>query len=539
MKIALAQLNLLVGDVGGNTARILQAIDQSREAGAAMVAFPELALCGYPPEDLLFHAGLRDNLTAGLERVREASGGIAVVLGYPHREDGCWYNAAALFHDRRLLLVHRKNVLPNYRVFDERRYFAPGAQADCADVGGTRVGLAVCEDVWQEDVSRRLAANGAQLIVVLNGSPYELGKQAQREGLLAERARETGLPLAYVNMVGGQDELVFDGGSCVIDASGQVCLRAESFEEGLYFCELEAGGGAPVRPVAASVAALNPEDAEVYSALKTGVRDYVRKSGFSRVVLGLSGGIDSALTLALAVDALGPDRVLAVMMPYRYTSPMSVEDAERQAKTLGSHYEVLPINGMVAAVKETLSGLFAGLPQDVTEENIQSRCRGMLLMAISNKQGRLVLATGNKSEYAVGYATLYGDMAGGFAPLKDCTKTRVYRLARYRNTLSPAIPQRVLERSPTAELRPGQLDSDSLPPYEVLDEVLDALMMEDLSVDRIAERGFDPAVVRQVLDRVRSSEYKRRQAPPGVRVTQRAFGRDWRYPIVSGYRPSR
>ncbi len=539
MRIALAQLNLLVGDVPGNAARILEAIGEAQAGHAGLIAFPELALCGYPPEDLLFHAGLREDLAAGLERVREASGGIAVALGYPHWEEGRWYNAAALFHGRRLLLLHRKNVLPNYRVFDERRYFAPGAEARCAQLGDIRLGLAVCEDVWEAEVAERCAADGAQLIVAINGSPYELAKQAQREQVLAARALETGLPLAYVNLVGGQDELVFDGGSCVVDASGQVCLRAGAHEEGLYFCDLETSGGGPARPLAGSVAPLMSEEAEVYAALVTGVRDYVRKSGFSRVVLGLSGGIDSALTLALAVDALGADRVLAVMMPYRYTSPMSLEDARQQANTLGAQYEVLPIAGMVEAMREALSGLFAGLPEDVTEENIQSRCRGMLLMAISNKQGRLVLATGNKSEYAVGYATLYGDMAGGFAPLKDCTKTRVYRLARYRNALSPAIPERVIERSPTAELRPGQLDSDSLPPYEVLDEVLDALMMEDLSVGRIAQRGFDPGIARQVLDRVRLSEYKRRQAPPGVRVTQRAFGRDWRYPIVSGYRSSR
>ena len=539
MKIALAQFNLLVGDVPGNVQRIVRAAGEARAAGAELVAFSELALCGYPPEDLLFHAGLRDDLISGVEQVCAASHGIAVVLGYPHWEDGAWWNAAALFAGGRRLHLHRKNVLPNYRVFDERRYFAPGAEADCVDLGDLRLGLAVCEDVWEPGVARRLADGGAQLIVVVNGSPYELGKQPLREKLLAERAGETGLPFVYVNQVGGQDELVFDGASCVVDGDGRTCLRAEAFAEGLWYCRLDAAGPGPARPRAGDLAALMPQDQEVYRALVMGIRDYVRKSGFENVVLGLSGGIDSALTLALAVDALGAERVLAVMMPYRYTQPVSLEEAENQARSLGAEYQVLPITGLVEAMQDTLSELFAGLPEDVTEENIQSRCRGMLLMAISNKQGRLVLATGNKSEYAVGYATLYGDMAGGFAPLKDCTKTRVYRLARYRNTLSPAIPQRVIDRPPTAELRPGQLDSDSLPPYEVLDEVLDALMLEDLSVRHIAGRGFDPAVVRQVLDRVRLSEYKRRQAPPGVRVTQRAFGRDWRYPIVSGYRPSR
>ena len=538
MKIALAQLNLLVGDVPGNVARMLRAIDRARAADARLVAFSELALCGYPPEDLLFQAGLRTQLAAGLDQVREAAQGVAVVLGYPHWEEGRCYNAVALLAGGRRLLLHRKNVLPNYRVFDERRYFAPGTDACCVNLGKLRLGLAVCEDVWEAEVPRQLAADGAQLIVVANGSPYELGKQARREALLAERAGETGLPFVYVNQVGGQDELVFDGGSCVIDSSGETRVRAEAFAEGLYYCEVATPEGAPARPLQGRMAPLMDEDAEVYQALVCGVRDYVRKSGFESVVLGLSGGIDSALTLALAVDALGADRVLAVMMPYLYTLPMSVEDAGLQAKTVGAQYEVLPITGMVEAMQEALGDLFAGLPEDVTEENIQSRCRGMLLMAISNKQGRMVLATGNKSEYAVGYATLYGDMAGGFAPLKDCTKTRVYRLARYRNTLSPVIPERVIERSPTAELRPGQLDSDSLPPYEMLDEVLDALMFEDLSVEHIAGRGFEPGVVRQVLDRVRLSEYKRRQAPPGVRVTQRAFGRDWRYPMVSGYRPS-
>ncbi len=539
MKIALAQLNLLVGDVPGNVACILRAIDQARADGAELVAFSELALCGYPPEDLLFHAGLRRDLNAGFTQVRQASKGIAVVLGYPHWEEDRWYNAVALLAEGRLLHLHRKIVLPNYRVFDERRYFAPGTAAGCVDFGKLRLGLAVCEDVWEAEVPGQLAADGAQLIVVSNGSPYELGKQARREALLAERVEETGVPMVYVNQVGGQDELVFDGGSCVIDGSGDTCVRGEVFTEGLYHCEIETPEGKPARPRHGSVAPLLAEDAEVYRALVCGIRDYVQKSGFESVVLGLSGGIDSAVTLALAADALGAERVLAVMMPYCYTLPMSVEDAERQATTLGAQYQVLPITGMVETMRETLAELFAGLPEDVTEENIQSRCRGMLLMAISNKQGRMVLATGNKSEYAVGYATLYGDMAGGFAPLKDCTKTRVYSLARYRNTLSRVIPQRVIERLPTAELRPGQLDSDSLPPYEVLDEVLDALMFEDLSVEHIAGRGFEPGVVRQVLDRVRLSEYKRRQAPPGVRVTQRAFGRDWRYPIVSGYRPSR
>ncbi len=375
---------------------------------------------------------------------------------------------------------------------------------------------------------------GAEVIVVPNGSPFNVGKQAVRERVLAERARATGLPLAYANLVGGQDELVFDGGSCIVDARGSVVMRTPPFEPGLFHCTLGLRDGGVV--TGGAVLPLPGEDESVYRALVTGVRDYVRKNGFRGAVLGLSGGVDSALTLAIAVDALGADAVHAVMMPYHYTSAMSIEDSRAQAEAMGVRYDIIPIADMVAAAQGALAGQFAGLPADATEENIQSRCRGLLLMAISNKTGRIVLATGNKSEMAVGYATLYGDMVGGFAPIKDCTKTRVYRLSRHRNSLGAVIPERVIARAPSAELRADQKDTDSLPPYELLDPILDALMLENRSVEDIAAAGFDRVVVARVLEMVRRAEYKRRQAAPGVRISSRAFGRDWRYPITSGYR---
>ena len=534
-KLAFAQLNLLVGDVDGNAARIVAALNEARQQRVDLLVFPELALCGYPPEDLLFHAGLRRQVEVALDRVRQATGGIAALVGYPEYASGEIYNAAALLADGELRANYRKRCLPNYSVFDEQRYFTAGTGPVVATVAGVRVGFGICEDVWEPGPCRATADAGARIIVVPNGSPFELGKQSQREAVLAERARETGLPIAYGNCVGGQDELVFDGGSCLVNENGRIAMRSPTFREGIFSCELKVGDGAVV-PAREEIAPLMTDDESVYTALVTGVRDYVRKNGFPGSVLGLSGGVDSALTLAIAADALGAGAVQAVMMPYRFTAQMSQEDARTQAQIMGVDYQVIPIGEMVSATRNSLAGLFAGLPDDTTEENIQSRSRGLLLMAISNKTGRIVLATGNKSEMAVGYATLYGDMAGGFAPIKDCTKTWVYRLARYRNSIAPVMPERVITRPPSAELRPDQKDSDSLPPYEVLDPILDALMIEDRSVDDIAARGFDAQVVARVLEMVRRAEYKRRQAAPGVRITGRAFGRDWRYPITSGYR---
>ncbi|GMW06916.1 MAG: NAD+ synthase [Nevskiales bacterium] len=535
LEIAFAQLNLLVGDVRGNVARIVGEIGGARDRGADLVVFPELALCGYPPEDLLFHSGIRRQVAEGLEAVRAASDGIAVLVGYPEYGDGAIYNAAALFAGGSRQANYRKRALPNYSVFDEQRYFRAGDAPVVAEVRGVPVGIAICEDVWEDEPCRALHAAGARLIVVLNGSPFEEGKQLRREEMLRTRARAAGVPIAYANLVGGQDELVFDGGCCLVDPAAGTVMRAPSFREGLYTCRL-AADGARVSAVPGVLAPLAGEEESIYAALVTGVRDYVGKNGFRGGVIGLSGGVDSALTLTIAVDALGAAAVETVMMPYRYTAAISVEDAGSQAAAMGVRHQVVPIEGMVASARDALAPLFAGLPEDVTEENMQSRCRGLLLMSVSNKTGRMVLATGNKSEMAVGYATLYGDMVGGFAPIKDCTKSLVYRLARYRNSLSPVIPPRVLTREPSAELRPDQKDSDSLPPYDVLDPILDALMLENRSVDDIAAAGFDRAVVARVLEMVRRAEYKRRQAAPGVRITSRAFGRDWRYPITSGYR---
>jgi NAD+ synthase (glutamine-hydrolysing) len=536
IRIALAQLNLIVGDVPGNAERIAQAIREARDQHRAqLVVFQELALCGYPPEDLLFHAGLRQRVASALEDLQHHAKGIAALIGYPEYDGDRIFNAAALLADGAIQGNYRKWELPNYSVFDEARYFSPGQETLVADVNGVPVGITICEDVWEGKACAAAARDGARLIVTINGSPFEVAKQIQREKILGERARETGVPLVYQNLVGGQDELVFDGGSCVVDAKGVIRFRAPAFEEGIYTVDFKADKTGVLKPETGNIAPLPGEDESTYTAIVTGVRDYVQKNGFHGVVLGLSGGVDSALCLAIAVDALGADAVQAVMMPYRYTSEMSLEDAEQQAGVLGVDYQIIPIEGMVESTREALRELFGGLSDGTTEENIQSRCRGMLLMAISNKTQQIVLTTGNKSEMAVGYATLYGDMAGGFAPIKDCTKTFVYRLARYRNGISPVIPKRVIEREPTAELRPGQKDIDSLPPYDILDPILDALMIDDQSVDEIAGRGFDRGTVGQVLEMVRRNEYKRRQSPPCVRISGRAFGRDWRYPLTSGY----
>jgi NAD+ synthase (glutamine-hydrolysing) len=534
LKIALAQLNSLVGDVPGNARQIVAAIESARDAhGADLIVFQELALCGYPPEDLLFHFGLRHQVTVALASVAEAARGITALVGFPEYAADGLYNSAAVMADGAVQSVYRKWMLPNYSVFDEQRYFRSGAEPLVVDVCGVRVGVLVCEDVWAPDAAAASVAAGAELCAVLNGSPYEGNKQTRREQVLSELAAELGVPFVYQNMVGGQDELVFDGGSFAVNADGGLGMRAPSFAEGLYCVTVDPALNPQISD--ADVVALAPSEARVYSAIVLAVRDYVRKNGFDGVVLGLSGGIDSALVLAIAVDALGADAVQVVMMPYLYTSDMSIADARTQAETMGVQYQEITIEPIVTAVNTQLAPLFAGLSQDATEENIQARSRGILLMAISNKTRRIVLTTGNKSEMAVGYATLYGDMAGGFAPIKDCTKTLVYQLARYRNTLSAVIPERVITREPSAELRPDQKDSDSLPDYATLDAILDALMIEDCSVDDIAERGFDREIVGEILSMVRRNEYKRRQSPPGVRISSRAFGRDWRYPITSGY----
>jgi NAD+ synthase (glutamine-hydrolysing) len=537
LKIALAQVNLLVGDVRGNAARVVAtARSASTEQGAHLTLFPELSLSGYPPEDLLFHRGFRRQVEEGLAQLKSELGAAAVMVGFPEYTRAGIYNSAALIADGEIAAIHRKAELPNYKVFDEKRYFRAGTQPTVAAVRGFRVGLLVCEDIWEPESAQLARADGAQLLAVINASPFEIHKQREREEIARARTRDVGLPLAYVNLLGGQDELVFDGNSFVMDAAGEVVLRAPSFVEGVWSVEFTRDARGKAVPRAGVVVPELSDEASVYGALVLGVRDYVRKHGFPGVVMGLSGGVDSALTLAIAVDALGAEQVHAVMMPSRYTSQMSLEDARAQADALGVKYSVLSIESMFESTLATLKDEFAGRAPDAAEENIQSRCRMLLLMGLSNKTGRMLLTTGNKSEMAVGYATLYGDMAGGFAPIKDCSKMLVYRLARYRNAQGEVIPARVIERAPTAELRHGQKDSDSLPPYEVLDAILEAFIEEDLSVDEIEARGFDRATTRRVLDLVKRNEYKRRQAPPGVRVSRRAFGRDWRYPITNGYR---
>ncbi len=534
--LALAQLDLAVGDVRGNTTRICDYAARARdELRADLVVFPELSICGYPPEDLLFHSGLRRDVENAVEEIRTAISGIAVLIGFPEYADGNIYNACSVFLEGRRLAHYRKHILPNYSVFDEKRYFTEGREASVFKLNGIRFGLTICEDVWKPAPIQASRSAGAECVIAINGSPYKLASQAEREAVVRRRIQEVDRPVVYVNMVGGQDELVFDGGSFVMNADGEVDFRAPAFEEGLFRIVLH-GKAAGVQAERGEVAAGLSEEQSVYQALVTGTRDYVLKHRFPGVVLGLSGGIDSALVLAIACDALGADMVRAVMMPFRYTSNMSQEDAAKQAATLGVRYDVVPIAPMYDAALKQLQPVLGDREPDVTEENIQARCRGLLLMAISNKTGRMLLTTGNKSEMAVGYATLYGDMAGGFAPIKDCSKTLVFRLARYRNTLGPCIPERVIARPPSAELRPDQKDSDSLPDYAVLDPILEAFIQDDLSVEEIVGRGFDRAVVVRVLEMVKRNEYKRRQAPPGVRISGRAFGRDWRYPITSGYR---
>ncbi|MCZ6827483.1 MAG: NAD+ synthase [Gammaproteobacteria bacterium] len=534
--IALAQINMIVGDVPGNTRRVIDTAQRARDQlHAQLVVFPECTLSGYPPEDLLFHKGLRRQVASGLNTLAQELKGVQVLVGYPEYTERGIYNSLTLIGGGKQSVNYRKRHLPNYAVFDEERYFLAGDEAKTIDVGGIKLGLSVCEDIWHAGTLEAAHDIGAEALIITNGSPYEIGSQSRRRALLAERISDCAIPIIYLNLIGGQDELVFDGGSMALDATGKTVFQAPQFEEGVYPLELRAGpDGVEVVPAEICPDLAKAESA--YRAIVLGVHDYVINHGFPGVIIGLSGGIDSALTLAIAVDALGADRVQAVMMPSRFTADISIEDAAEQARTMAVQYDVLPIEDIFGSVLDTLAPLFAGLPADTTEENIQARSRGIILMAISNKTGKMLLTTGNKSETAVGYATLYGDMAGGFAPIKDCSKTLVYELARYRNGLGPVIPDRVLAREPSAELSDNQKDSDSLPPYDILDPILEALIEENLSVDEISERGFERAIVGKVLAMVQRNEYKRRQAPPGVRISSRAFGRDWRYPITSGYK---
>ncbi|NNG12171.1 MAG: NAD+ synthase, partial [Halobacteria archaeon] len=531
----MAQLDFLVGAIDANTDKVIAACRQAREElGADAIVFPELALTGYPPEDLLFRPHFIDSVVAAVDRLVDEIEGIVAIVGHPLAEAGALYNVASVIGQGKVMASYRKQYLPNYGVFDEKRYFAAGDAACVVPVNGIPVGVTLCEDIWQPGPARQAAEAGARLLVNLNASPFHAGKGFEREVLLEQRASEAGLPVVYVNLVGGQDELVFDGGSVVLNARGEVTQRVAACVEGLYPVDFQAGPDT-VEPLSGEcVPHLDAVEA-IYQVLVLGVRDYIEKNHFPGAVLGLSGGIDSALTLAIAVDAIGAERIEVVMMPSRYTAAMSLEDARAEAVALGVHYHEISIEPVFKAFLDALEETFAGLQLDTTEENIQARCRGNILMAISNKKGRMLLTTGNKSEMAVGYATLYGDMAGGFAPLKDVPKLMVYRLAEYRNSLGNVIPQRVIDRPPSAELAPDQRDADSLPAYDVLDPILERYIERDQSIEQIAAEGFDPEVVARVAGLVDRNEYKRRQAPPGVRITQRAFGRDRRYPITSGY----
>ena len=535
MKIALAQLDLCVGDIAGNTNRIIDTLRRARDEGARLVAFPELAVTGYPPEDLLFRPGFHARAAHALGRIAAATHGITVVVGHPEKIGDSVYNSASVIEDGAVRAVYRKQRLPNYEVFDEKRYFTPGDAPVIIDLDGVAVGLSICEDIWDPATAVAARRAGAELILNINASPYSANKRAARLAAVQSAVAAAALPVLYVNLVGGQDELVFDGGSLAVAADGAIVAAAPEFEETLLTVDLVRAGdhiaiGGPIAPALVGVEA-------VYRALVLGVRDYIGKNQFKGAVIGLSGGIDSALTLAVAVDALGAENVAAISMPSRYTMQMSIDDALEQARHQGCECHVVGIEAPFTAFNDILAPVFTGLAADVTEENIQARCRGIILMAISNKTGRIVLTTGNKSEMAVGYATLYGDMAGGFAPLKDCPKTLVYELAIWRNRqqAAPVIPPRVIEREPSAELRPDQKDSDSLPPYDVLDPILERYVELDQTPQQIAAAGFALETVKRVARLVDRNEYKRRQAAPGVRLSTRAFGRDRRFPITSRY----
>jgi NAD+ synthase (glutamine-hydrolysing) len=538
-RIALAQFDFPVGAIDANAEKIVALMGQARdEFGAGLVLFPELALCGYMPEDQLYRTGVIDACKAALGRVAAQATGVEAVVGHPLRDaDGRLYNAASWLRDGRVLTTCRKQALPNYAVFDEKRYFEPGDAPCLVDWQGLRCGLLICEDLWAETPIARVLEGGAEVVFSVNASPFEDEKTDARHALMKTRVARHGLPLAYVNCTGGQDDLVFDGGSLVVDADGTVHGPPAAFGDALLVCDYDAATRAWSRPDWLPAEPQHHE-AVIWEGIVRGIRDYVGKHGFPGVLLGLSGGIDSALVVALATDALGADRVHAIMMPTRHTTNESVELARRQAAFLGVRHDVIPIEPVYQAFQSMLAPAFAGREPDLTEENLQARCRGTTLMALSNKFGGLLLATGNKSEMAVGYATLYGDMCGGYAPIKDCYKTQVYALARWRNRQGDGevIPEDVIDRAPTAELRDDQRDQDSLPPYDELDAILHRFIELQQSRERIAAAGFDPTTVTRIIAMVYRAEYKRRQSPPGPKITAKAFGRDRRYPITSAWR---
>ena len=534
LRLLLAQANFLVGDIDGNAQKIIEVCAQAQAQQADILLLPELALVGYPPEDLLLRPDMYLRCQRALADIQQQVGDVYVVMGIPLRDDNGVYNAALVLHQQQIIARYHKQTLPNYSVFDEKRYFVAGNEPCVINIAGVPMGITICEDIWVEAPVQRCVAAGARLILNINASPYHLRKDAERHQVVRGHIQQHGVPLVYVNQVGGQDELVFDGASFVMNDQAECVFQAPAFEEDLYPVEIQVDDNGINIPRQACAPVLSEEES-AYRALVTGVRDYVRKNHFNGVVIGLSGGIDSALTLAIVVDAIGAEEVEGVLMPSRYTSSMSIEDAKQQCQTLGVEHHLISIEPAFMTFLDMLKDEFAGLPADTTEENIQARCRGLILMAIANKKRKIAMTTGNKSEMAVGYATLYGDMAGGFDVLKDVAKTLVYRLARWRNREQEIVPQRVIDRPPSAELAPDQKDSDSLPDYAVLDPILARYVEQDQSPEDIIAAGFDEATVRRVIRMVDGAEHKRRQAPPGVRITPRAFGRDRRYPLTSGY----
>mgnify|MGYP006275768881 CR=1 FL=1 len=531
LKIAIIQSNSFVGDIAANFNRIYTSVLEAKtRLKPDLIVFPELALTGYPPEDLLFRQDFLTKANNIVSEIANIAPEIGVIVGFPEIMGNNLYNSAVILVNGRILDCYRKQKLPNDGVFDEKRYFSAGNQTCVFAFKSQIIGLVICEDAWHLDTIQAAKFAGAQLLLSVNASPFQSGKAQQRENMLSDYAKKTQLPIVYINAVGGQDELIFDGGSFVTDAQGNITFRASEFESEMHLIEFIDGHPAP----SFCAPSYTPIVSE-YKALVLGIRDYVQKNGFKGAILGLSGGIDSALVLTLAVDALGAKNVDAVSLPSRYTQLMSNDDAKLQTDWLGVNYHCISIEPAVLAFSAMLTASFANTPTDTTEENIQARCRAVVLMALSNKQGKLLLTTGNKSEMSVGYATLYGDMAGGFAPLKDVPKLLVYQLARYRNTLSPAIPERVLTRPPSAELAPNQKDSDSLPPYDILDPILQRYLEENQSADEIIAAGFSADDVNRTLYLVDRSEYKRRQAPPGIKISKKAFGRDRRFPITSGF----
>jgi len=534
---ALAQLNLGVGNIGGNTEKIISSINNAHnKLSTNIIIFPELAITSYPPEDLLHRPALFEQVNQSLQQILTCTHDISVIIGYPKYLDGKLFNACSLLQEGKIQLTYYKRHLPNYGVFDEKRYFEPGDETCVFDLKGIPIALSICEDIWEPGSCAQAKAAGAKLMININASPYHTKKINLRKDILRQRVAESGLNIVYVNLVGGQDELVFDGGSMAINNKAEIEFCAPQFQEGLYLTKFTFNGNGHFSTPENINLNLLPEEESIYQALVLGVKDYIKKNNFEGAIIGLSGGIDSALTLCIAVDALGKENVEALMMPSRHTSSISVEDARAEAENLDVKYYEISIDELYQTFRESLQPIFKNLPIDTTEENIQARCRGTLLMAVSNKTGKLVLATGNKSEMAVGYATLYGDMAGGFAPLKDIPKTLVYKLANWCNRQSPVIPQRVIDRPPSAELRDDQCDEDSLPPYDILDPILERYIELDQSPEEIISAGFERNTVHKIVILVDHNEYKRRQAAPGVRISQRAFGRDRRYPITSGYR---